>query len=55
MVGTGIGVFKRFEKLQETSGQRSRLRERISPGICEADNEPRVSRWTFYTEKCFVK
>ena len=25
----------------------------ISPGIREADNEPRELCWTFYTEKCF--
>jgi hypothetical protein len=27
-LGAEFGVFKRFEKLQETSGQRSRLKER---------------------------
>ncbi len=47
ILGAEFGVFKRFEKLQETSGQRSRLRERNFPGIREADSGPRELRWIF--------
>ena len=47
-----------------SNGSRNCKRHRVSgrgpeseifPGIREAHSEPRVSRWTFYTEKCFDK